>query len=310
MSLELGYGNFYFFKFTDANFTREVSPAAILQADQKVRADDNIGDVLKKETKTVILAGGGKHVVTQPNEESANLRVTVLNPLSDALLNIAFVDSIKTVDGTKEKREYFDRIGIDLADWTNSVATIFRPTDAQGNEVAANLWIVLPHSVIVPVRESERGKDESVTELNILSLGGATEGAVATFLTTVDFAGGIDFSTGNNKAIKIIIDGTIKDNIDLGNNASTQALDVVNAINAAFGDLVTAEEAGPSAEEFIRFNGALANDVYGEVQIDDPTDTVSFDTALALAFNATAVDEDATSPVPIPVKIEGDETAV
>jgi len=70
MALQLGYGNFLFFKFQDANFTPNVAPSAILLHASKVRADDNIVDSLKKETKTVVLSGGDSVVMTQPNEES------------------------------------------------------------------------------------------------------------------------------------------------------------------------------------------------------------------------------------------------
>jgi len=310
MALELGWGNFYFFKFQNDNFLPEVSPEFILNHKAKIRADDNITDNQTVETKTVILSGGGKLIITQPSEDSANMVLTVLAPLPAEFTALAFVDSIQTISGPKEKTEYFARIGLDLADWTNSVKMQFRPTDAQGVEKGANEWITYGRAAIVPTKSTERGKDEASIEINIQSIGGLTAGSVATHLTDVDLLGGVDFSIGLNKAIKVTIDGKVRDNIDLGNGVATTRLSIMNAINNALGKIaLTAEDV--AGTELIRFNGNLTDSGFGNVGIDDPTDLVTYATAMTLAFDAGGgpVATVAVDPVEIPVKVEGDETA-
>ncbi len=311
MTLELGYGNFLFFKFQDENFTPNVGPSAILLHASKVRADDNIVDSLKKETKTVVLSGGDSVVMTQPNEESSQLTVTILNPVDDDILDLAFVDSVKTVNGAKEKREFFDRIGIELSSFENSLKMIFRPTDAQGNEKSPNEWITFPRCVIVPTQESERGKDEAVTELNILSIGGSTPGAAATADTNIDLTGGIDLSVGGlPKAVKITVDSSVFDNVNFGTGAATTRTDIINTFNTAVGKLVAAELAGGGGEEFIRLTAFLNSSEFGNLRVEAPSDLVNFLDGRAVIFDSVAdIVEIASDPVQLAVRINGDETA-
>ena len=103
--LELGWGNFEFWKFTDENFTRAASPSAILLYKSRMRADDNIGDTQNTEVKVVNLAGGGKHIITQPNDAPAQMTLTVLNPIPEDLNPLLFVDSQQTISGPKKKTE-------------------------------------------------------------------------------------------------------------------------------------------------------------------------------------------------------------
>lgn len=310
MALQLGYGNFLFFKFQDANFTPNVAPSAILLHASKVRADDNIVDSLKKETKTVVLSGGDSVVMTQPNEESSQLTVTILNPVDDDILDLAFVDSVKTVNGPKEKREFFDRIGIELSSFENSLKMVFRPTDAQGNEKLPKEWITFPRAVIVPTQESERGKDEAVTELNILSIGGSTPGAAATADTNIDLTGGIDLSVGLPKAVKITVDSSVFDNVNFGTGAATTRTDIINTFNTAVGKIVATELAGGAGEEFMRLTAFLNSSEFGSLRVEAPSDLVNFLDGRAVIFDSGAdIIEVASDPVQLAVRINGDETA-
>lgn len=308
--LDLGYGNLLFFKFADPSFTPNAFPEFILKHAESIRADDNVKDRLVKTTKTVVLSGGDKVVITQPTEDSASLEVVVLNPLADDLSAIAFVDSIKIVDGVKERRDYYDTIGLELSDWTNSFYFEFRPTDAQGNEVTANRWIIFKRAVMIPTRESERGKDESVTTLRIQSVGGTAPGQVASFTTDVDLTVPADLSVGLPYANNITIDQKLIENVVWGNGAATTRAAVLNILNNAYGRVVAV--VNDTGGAFMDIFGRLASVQYGNLKIDPPTDLVTYQDGTTKLFDSGGgpVSEAATDPVRLPVRSEGDPTAV
>jgi hypothetical protein len=124
-----------------------------------------------------------------------------------------------------------------------------------------------------------------------------TPGTVASYTTLIDFSSPIDLSSGSkNKAINITIDGTLFENIDLGNSTTTARTDVITAINAALG-YTSASISG----NFIQIVGLLGSATLGEVTISDPTDLITYDSALTLVIDSTAVgsvseDTPATNP--------------
>ncbi|KKL88494.1 hypothetical protein LCGC14_1924190 [marine sediment metagenome] len=187
---------------------------------------------------------------------------------------------------------------------------VFRPTDAQGNEKLPKEWITFPRAVIVPTQESERGKDEAVTELNILSIGGSTPGAAATADTNIDLTGGIDLSVGLPKAVKITVDSSVFDNVNFGTGAATTRTDIINTFNTAVGKIVATELAGGAGEEFMRLTAFLNSSEFGSLRVEAPSDLVNFLDGRAVIFDSGAdIIEVASDPVQLAVRINGDETA-
>jgi len=96
-----------------------------------------------------------------------------------------------------------------------------------------------------------------------------------------------------NYFINIEVDGTLTEDIDLGNSASTTRTDIINAINTAVGATVATEN--NTGGEFIDITGAIADSQNGMVDVDDPTTGSS---ALTKVFNTggTALIDAATDP--------------
>jgi len=129
-----------------------------------------------------------------------------------------------------------------------------------------------------------------------------TAGSVAEFLGTIDLSGGVDLSVfgAKPKAIKLIIDQSIYDNINLGNSPTTTSGAIVSAINTAVG-----YTAASMNGNFIEIVGQLGSSTLGQIIIAAPTDTMTYDSGVNLVFapspavlTATTAATDPTGAIP------------
>jgi len=105
-----------------------------------------------------------------------------------------------------------------------------------------------------------------------------TPGSVASYTSLVDASTTIDLSIGGtDKVFNLNIDGTLYENINLGQSATASRAEIMLAINTAVGQTV----ATPSGN-FIKISGLVGDAINGKVIISNPTVGVS---AVALVFD-------------------------
>ena len=117
-----------------------------------------------------------------------------------------------------------------------------------------------------------------------------TAGTQAVATSTIDGTSNYDLSDGTkNKAINLVIDSKAYKNIDLGISATTSIATVVTAINTAVGSSVAEETNanGTPGTGFITITGTIRDAVAGNITVTDPSDTVTYDSALTTVFNAS-----------------------
>lgn len=110
-----------------------------------------------------------------------------------------------------------------------------------------------------------------------------TPGTPAQFLSSIDLTAGVDLSAGaTNKGIRLTIDQTQYDNINLGMSNATSRSQIITAINTAVG--YTAATAFDTVyEDFILITGQYGSSTLGQIKIDAPTD-LAYDSAVNLVF--------------------------
>ena len=107
-----------------------------------------------------------------------------------------------------------------------------------------------------------------------------TIGSVATYTSQVSIPSTIDLSSGSvDKRINLKIDGTLYQNINLGQSASTTKQNIVDAINTAVGSTVAS-----ISTNFIKIDGKYASNTVGSISITAPTSGIS---ALPIVFDTT-----------------------
>ncbi len=121
-----------------------------------------------------------------------------------------------------------------------------------------------------------------------------TVGSVAEYVSKVDIAGGVNLSGVKNRALNLNIDGKLVENIDLGNSAATTRADIITALNNAIDttlgetlNLVSVEDGG--ANEYIKIAGTIGDASLGKIRISNPTDSITFNSAVNLIFDSTAI---------------------
>lgn len=107
-----------------------------------------------------------------------------------------------------------------------------------------------------------------------------TIGSVATYTSQIAISSTVDLSTDStDKKINLKIDGTLYQNINLGQSASTTKQNIVDAINTAVGSTVAS-----ISTNFIKIEGKYASNSVGSISITAPTVGVS---AIPLVFDTT-----------------------
>lgn len=117
-----------------------------------------------------------------------------------------------------------------------------------------------------------------------------TAGTVAEITSSINGTSNFNLSEGSkNKAVNIIIDSELYENINLGNSANTTIASVITAINTAIGSTVVEQtnSSGGVGTGFFTFTGSVKDAVLGNITITDPSDTVTYDSALTIVFNAS-----------------------
>jgi hypothetical protein len=109
-----------------------------------------------------------------------------------------------------------------------------------------------------------------------------TIGSPAQLLGTINISGGVDLSVlgGKPKAIKLVIDQTIYDNLSFGSSPTTSAASIVSAINTAVGYSAASLQAG----NFIKIVAKMGSTTLGQIIVGPPTDSVTYDSAVNLVF--------------------------
>lgn len=298
--IELGFANLHLTPFSDDLFTKDLVRQYLLEPD-RIDSADEVTVALEKAIETLVTGSGSKVIYTVPNPESGIATVPTLLPLDDQLFKLVFPDSIKTIDGAKEKTEVFDKPGILLSKWQTMVHAQFRPLDDEGNELGANTWVTFPLAIIKPAFTESKSTTPGKSELQIISIGGKICGSVGRVTGTIDLSSPIDLSTGaTDKLLDITIDGGLYANINLGQNAATTGTEIIDAINTAVGFIVATID----SNNFLQVDGVKSGLT---VIVDDPTSGSSAMTAVVgLAAPASNT---GTPDYRVPVYVRGDETA-
>lgn len=116
--------------------------------------------------------------------------------------------------------------------------------------------------------------------------------------TAADFTGAVDLAAspidctslpgGKALAFNLTIDGTLYENINTGTtDASYNNADLVSSINTAVGSTVAAVDAGSGN---VTITGTIGSTTYGEIVIEDPTDTVTYNSGVVELFDALFVE--------------------
>lgn len=117
-----------------------------------------------------------------------------------------------------------------------------------------------------------------------------TLGSVASYVSQVAISSTIDLSSfSTDKKINLKIDGTLYQNINLGQSASTTKQNIVDAINTAVGSTVASV-----STNYIKIDGNIASNSIGSIGITAPTSGTSavpivFDTLLTSINVANSV---------------------
>lgn len=113
-------------------------------------------------------------------------------------------------------------------------------------------------------------------------------GTGALYTSTVDLAGTpIDTSVlAKQLAFNLTVDGILYENIATVSNPAYDNADLVLAINTAIGATVAAVDVGGGVD----LTGLIGSSLYGNIIIEDPTDTVTYDSGVADLFDATFVE--------------------
>lgn len=108
-----------------------------------------------------------------------------------------------------------------------------------------------------------------------------TPGTAAKFDSSIDLSSGVDLSSGGKpKAVKLTIDQTAYDNLSFGSSATTTRSSIITAINTAVG--YTA--ATTLGSNFIRITGRYGSSTLGQIKIEAPSNTTTYDSAVNLIF--------------------------
>ena len=303
MALKIGFAEIHFEPFLNENFDLDPAKKIILTPYEFDTADE-VTSTVSKDTTTLVRGDGSKDVYENPNPESGVMTLTVLNPVKDKLQDILFPDSIVTINGTKEKREIFDSPGAIHSTWQRECKVTIKPLDESKNPVTPNDWLIFPRAIVKPSIKDSFAQNPSKTELSIISLGGRNPGSEAVAVGNISLAAPIDLSTpAGGKGINITIDGTLYQDVSLGQSATATGAEIINAINNAIGTIVATID----VNNFLNISGFAPG---GSVMIDDPSVGLS---AFGLVFGVAPITAPALfTGVPasyIPVQIRGDETA-
>lgn len=95
-----------------------------------------------------------------------------------------------------------------------------------------------------------------------------TPGSVAELTTEIDLSAGIDLSSGGtDKFINLTYQGTLYENINLGQSATFGQADLITAINTAVGSTV----ATASGTEYVKITGTIGSSTSGGITLDEPS---------------------------------------
>lgn len=116
-----------------------------------------------------------------------------------------------------------------------------------------------------------------------------TVGTPADYTSTVDLAGTpVDTSVlPKQLAFNLTIDGVLYENVATTSNATYDNTDLVLTINTAVGSTVAAVDGVGGG---VTITGLIGSSLYGNIIIEDPTDTVTYDSGVAELIDATFVE--------------------
>ena len=297
--IELGFANLYLTPFLNEQLVKNLVQQYLLEPD-RIDSADEVTVALEKQIETLVTGSGSKVIYTVPNPESGIATVPVLLPLDSQLFKLVFPDSVKTIDGAKERTDVYDKPGILLSKWQTMVHAQFRPLDDEGNELGANTWVTFPLAIIKPAFTESKSATPGKSELQIISVGGKICGTVGRVTGAIDLSVPVDLS-GADKLLDITIDGSLFANVNLGNSAAATGTEITDAINTAIGFVV----ASIDTNNFLQVDGIKSGQT---VIVDDPTAGTSAMTAV-VGIAAPAANT-GTPDYRVPVYSRGDETAV